>query len=209
MWKVGITHLVKAPFDPERKAFGDDAEFLFFDTRSEQDFDPARLAQLDAFLVWTPAITERTVKHLTNCKILVRYGVGYDKIDRDALARAGIRFSNNPEYGPEDVADTAMAMLLSLQRRIYRHDQASRAYVNGWQEHHMVPTIQSPYATVGIVGVGRIGTSVVNRLKPFGTPSWATTLTWRRATTGRSATNACSAWRSCSAAATRSRCTVP
>ena len=38
------------------------------------------------------------------------YGVGYDRIDILALVEAGIAFCNNPEYGPEDVADTTMAM---------------------------------------------------------------------------------------------------
>ncbi len=168
MWTVGITHLVRPPFEPERRALGEGTRFVFFDSRDESGFDAAELRTLDALLVWTPAITRRTAQHLEKCRILVRYGVGYDKIDRRALEDRGIRFSNNPEYGPEDVADTAMAMLLSLQRRIYEHDQACRGYVEGWQEHHMAPTQRSGALTVGLVGVGRIGTSVVNRLKPFG-----------------------------------------
>jgi D-3-phosphoglycerate dehydrogenase len=105
---------------------------------------------------------------LRRCKILVRYGVGYDKIDRAALERAGIAFSNNPEYGPEDVADTAMAMLLALQRRIVEHDSRARAYRDGWQENHLSPMRHSKQCRVGIVGLGRIGSSLALRLKPFG-----------------------------------------
>lgn len=168
MWTVGITHLIKPPFNPERKGLGDKTKFVFFDTRDENEFDPAELRKLDAFLVWTPAISKQTIRHLMRCKIVVRYGVGYDKIDRSSLDEAKIRFSNNPEYGPEDVADSAVALILSLQRRVYEHDQACREYGSGWQEHHLAPTVQSGHLTVGVVGVGRIGTSVVNRLKPFG-----------------------------------------
>ncbi|MDH3858164.1 MAG: NAD(P)-binding domain-containing protein, partial [Gammaproteobacteria bacterium] len=97
-----------------------------------------------------------------------RYGVGYDKIDIATLERRGIVFSNNPEYGPEDVADTAMAMLLSLQRRIPEHDTKARGYTDSWQENHLAPTLHSKNACVGIVGLGRIGTSLGLRLKPFG-----------------------------------------
>ena len=168
MWHIGITHLVKPPFDPEREAFGDEVSITLFDTNNEREFDPALLRELDAFLVWTPEISAHTVQHLTRCQIVVRYGVGYDKIDRAALSKAGIQFSNNPEYGPEDVADTAMSMILSLQRRIFQHDQVSRTYKTSWQENHLTPVFRSCANTVGVIGVGRIGSSVVNRLKPFG-----------------------------------------
>ena len=165
---VGVTHLIKPPFDAEMAALGSDTEFIHFDSRDESSFDPAALNRLDLFLVWTPKITRVTIDNLKKCKMLVRYGVGYDKIDREALSTANIAFSNNPEYGPEDVADTAMAMLLGLQRQIYRHDHQCRGYHGSWQENHLKPTIQSPECTVGVVGVGRIGISVINRLKPFG-----------------------------------------
>ena len=165
---IGITHLVKPPFSPEQEALGNNVEFIHFDSRHEDGFSATDLERLDAFLVWTPAISNKTIQHLKNCKILVRMGVGFDKIDIAALSTAGIAFSNNPEYGPEDVADTAMGLMLSLQRRLYEHDQNAKGYQQGWQEHHLSPMNQSRKSTVGIVGVGRIGTSVVNRLKPFG-----------------------------------------
>ena len=167
-WTVGITYLVKPPFTPELDAFNQNAEFAFFDTRDEQAFDIDTLKRLDAMLVWTPAITQHSISHMDRCRIVVRYGVGFDKIDREALKTAGIAFANNPEYGPEDVADTAMAMLLSLQRRIVEHDQLARDYTDSWQENHLIPTRHSRDCTVGVVGVGRIGTALVNRLRPFG-----------------------------------------
>ena len=167
---VGITHLVKPPFEAEMAALGQDIEIVHFDTRDEKEFDIEQLERLDIFLVWTPAISTKTISHLNNCKVLVRYGVGFDKIDLAALQKAGIAFSNNPEYGPEDVADTAMSMLLGLQRGIYRHNQLCKNYGNsdGWQENHIVPTRHSRNSTVGIIGIGRIGTSVIYRLKAFG-----------------------------------------
>ncbi len=167
-WTVGITHLVAPPFDPEQAAFDDLARFIHFDTRDESLFDPSLLETIDAFLVWTPTITERTAAHLKKCRIVVRYGVGYDKIDLSALGRRGIAFSNNPEYGPEDVADTAAAMLLSLQRRLFEHDTLAKDYVGTWQENVLPGTRHSREATLGVVGLGRIGTSLARRMRPFG-----------------------------------------
>ena len=167
---VGVTHLVKPPFEPEKAALGKDIEVIHFATRDEKQFDVEQLKRLDIFLVWTPKISAETIAHLKNCKMLVRYGVGFDKIDIQSLQDSAIGFSNNPEYGPEDVADTAMSMLLGLQRGIYRHDRLCRTYqaTDGWQENHITPTIHSRHCTVGVVGVGRIGISVINRLKAFG-----------------------------------------
>ncbi len=165
---IGITHLIKPPFTPELAAWNNDIDIVYFDSPDESAFEASALRRLDAFLVWTPRISQQTVAQLVNCKIVVRYGVGYDKIDRLALARAGIAFSNNPEYGPEDVADTALSMILVLQRRVLEHDIRCRGYVDSWQEHHLSPLLPARHSTVGVVGVGRIGISVINRLKPFG-----------------------------------------
>jgi lactate dehydrogenase-like 2-hydroxyacid dehydrogenase len=167
-WTVGVTHLIRPPFDAEQQAFFDKADIIYFDTRDENQFDKSDLEKLDAFLVWTPSIGIQTIKHLKKCKILVRYGVGYDKISLNILSENNIAFSNNPEYGPEDVADTAMALLLALQRRIVEHDNRSRNYDVTWQENHLAPVKHSKDMTLGIVGLGRIGTSMSLRLKAFG-----------------------------------------
>ena len=99
-WTIGITHLIKPSFDPENAAFQGRADFVYFPSRHEADFPMGALPPLAAYLVWTPSICVNTINQMKNCKIIVRYGVGYDKIDLTGLDRAGIAFSNNPEYGP-------------------------------------------------------------------------------------------------------------
>lgn len=165
---VGITdHMIGAP-DLEAEVLGADVEIDFFATTDETKFDPARLARLDALMVWGARLGAQSIKHLTRCEGVVRYGVGYEKIDLAALSSAGIPFANNPDYGTEEVADHAVAMILSLHRRLWEHDARARGYSSGWQVHSLKPLSRSNRATVGVVGVGRIGTAVVNRLKPFG-----------------------------------------
>ncbi|KQT47601.1 3-phosphoglycerate dehydrogenase [Aureimonas sp. Leaf454] len=144
------------------------ADVEFFDARSEADLDVERLARVDALMVWGVPLGRRSVDHLHRCRAVVRYGVGYEKVDRAALADAGIPFANNPDYGTEEVADHAVAMILSLQRRLWEHDHRSRRHTTSWQANTLSPLHRSSGATVGVVGAGRIGTAVINRLKPFG-----------------------------------------
>ncbi|AIC31374.1 D-2-hydroxyacid dehydrogenase protein (plasmid) [Rhizobium etli bv. mimosae str. IE4771] len=165
---VGITdHMIGAP-DLEAEVLGPDVEIDFFATTDEAKFDPDRLSRLDALMVWGARLGQQSIAHLTRCKGVVRYGVGYEKIDLAALGNAGIPFANNPDYGTEEVADHTLAMILSLHRRLWEHDARARGYTSGWQVHSLKPLSRSNKATVGVVGVGRIGTAVVNRLKPFG-----------------------------------------
>ncbi len=165
---VGITdHVIGSP-DLEVEVLGREVEIDFFATTDETLFAADRLARLDALMVWGARLGPRSIAHLTRCRGVVRYGVGYEKIDIEALAAAGIPFANNPDYGTEEVADHAVAMILSLQRRLWEHDARARGYRSGWQVHSLKPLSRSNRATVGVVGVGRIGTAVINRLKPFG-----------------------------------------
>ena len=165
--RVGITDHAPPPFEVEREALSPDAELVFLNSRSEQDFDPEILKTLDALLVWRASITEQTVSHLERCRIVVRYGVGYDAIDLSSLSQKGIPFCNVPDYGTEEVADTACAMLLGLHRNIGLYDVSSRYFKGSWQNQSSeTPRLSS--SSLGIIGVGRIGTALVNRMKPFG-----------------------------------------
>jgi len=165
---VGITdHMIGSP-DIEAEVLGDDVEIDFFASTDEASFAPDRLARLDALMVWGARLGPKSIAHLTRCRGVVRYGVGYEKIDLTALDSVGIPFANNPDYGTEEVADHALAMILSLHRRLWEHDARARGYTSGWQVHSLKPLSRSNKTTVGVVGVGRIGTAVVNRLKPFG-----------------------------------------
>lgn len=167
-WRVGITDRTAPPFDLERRGFRDQAEFVFFDCAEEAALPAEELRKLDALLIWSPTLGEATVRQLERCKIVVRYGVGYDRIDREALRRAGIAFANNPDYGAGEVAETAVAMILALQRRILLHDWRARGYRESWQGNLIRPTRRIGETTVGLIGVGRIGGSACQLLRGLG-----------------------------------------
>ena len=166
-YQVGITDSVRPPHTVEQEAFPD-AQFMFLGAEREGLIERSTLERLDALLVWQMPITWITVQHLNSCRIVVRYGTGYEKIHIPSLDRAGIPFCNTPDYGTEEVADTACGMILNLQRRISSYDTASRKFPVGWQENVQRPIHRTNSRTLGLVGVGRIGTAVSNRMRSFG-----------------------------------------
>lgn len=167
---IGVTDYVSCPFDIEQEVLGDEYELVALNWNEQnQNFSdsPDFLAELKGLLVWHAYIDNRITPLLKQCKIISRYGVGYDNIELSALERANIKFCNTPDYGTEEVADTTLAMILGLQRKVYLYDYKAREITQGWQEHVIPPLPRLSTQTVGVIGVGRIGTAVINRLKAF------------------------------------------
>jgi D-3-phosphoglycerate dehydrogenase len=165
--KIGVTDRLLEVGEFEAGLERDGAEFVFLNSPDERDFRESDLADLDALLVWHAKITEITARRLRKCKIVVRYGIGYDQVDVAALTRAGIKFSNNPSYCTEEVADTAAAMILNGVRGVSRHDNLARRHAESWQENNL-PTWRSRGRHVGLIGLGKIGIATALRLKVFG-----------------------------------------
>jgi D-3-phosphoglycerate dehydrogenase len=113
-------------------------------------------------LVWHEQINQHYCKQLPNLKGVVRYGVGYDSLDLTFLKSRNIVACNTPDYGTEEVADTALAMILNVARGITRYDFLCRDYENGsWQENTIKSLKRNSDITLGIIGAGRIGGSVI------------------------------------------------
>ena len=166
-WQVGITDHVVPPADIEAEAFPE-ADFHFLGDWRADASARAEWQRMDAMLVWHWVVDRDTVALLDRCRIVVRYGVGYDLVDVQALADRPIPFANTPDYGTEEVADAACGMILTVQRQLLAYDRAARTYGEGWQEHALTSQQRTNCQTLGVLGVGRIGTAVINRMKPFG-----------------------------------------
>lgn len=105
---------------------------------------------------------------LPNLKIVANYGVGYDAIDVSAADARGIKVTNTPDVLNDDVADLAVAMWLMQGREM---EQASDWARSGkWastSEYRLNRKVSG--AKVGIVGLGRIGREIADRLAAFKT----------------------------------------
>ncbi|AKO95408.1 MULTISPECIES: 2-hydroxyacid dehydrogenase [Marinovum] len=104
--------------------------------------------------------------HLPNLRLVANYGVGYDSIDIEAASARGITVTNTPDVLNDDVADLAIALWLMQGREM---EQASAWARSGrWaQEGEYRRNRKLSGARVGIVGLGRIGREIADRLAAF------------------------------------------
>ncbi len=127
------------------------------------------LAACDALIVYHKAIVDDVLlARAPNCRIIVRAGVGFDNIDLVACGARGIPVCNVPDYGTTEIADHAIAMMLTLVRGTSWYDRALRHDpVAGWT-YEGAPTVRRIRgATFGVVGFGRIGNAVAQRARSF------------------------------------------
>jgi len=152
--------------DLETKVLGKFARAKYFLTDNESNFSP-EILKADALIIWQNAnITENTISRLKNCRALIRNGVGYDSVDIDAAARAGIPVCNVPDYGTEEVADHAIALSLALTRQLF--DLDAEAKKPGWKLVAKDKLRRTSTLTFGVIGMGRIGTATALRAKALG-----------------------------------------
>jgi len=115
-------------------------------------------------------ITDSLLAQLPNCKLLIRHGIGYDNVDVAACTRYGVQFAYQPDYCKEDVAEHAIALIFACARKVYRSrrtlDESSAA--GQWDFAGLFPIYRLAGKTIGIVGVGRIGSRVYRKLRTFG-----------------------------------------
>jgi lactate dehydrogenase-like 2-hydroxyacid dehydrogenase len=98
---------------------------------------------------------------------VVNFGVGYETTDVDAAAARGIGVSNTPDVLTDCVADTAVGLMIDVLRQFSASDRYVRA--GRWLAEGNYPlTRQVSGTSVGIIGLGRIGSAIALRLKAFG-----------------------------------------
>ncbi|MBV8379035.1 MAG: C-terminal binding protein [Verrucomicrobia bacterium] len=153
----------------ERQVAGKDVHFFIHRTRDPASIPLEELSTCDALLVWHEMVIDRTlIDKAKRCRIIVRAGVGYNQINLEDAAAAGIPVCNTPDYGTSEVADHAIAFLLSLARGIPEFQDTMRRDIRApWQypETRCMRRIRG--TTIGLVGLGRIGTATALRAKAF------------------------------------------
>lgn len=119
-----------------------------------------------ALLVGNAPITAEVLSGLPRCLAIVKPSVGVDNIDIDAATAAGVCVANVPDYGTDEVATHAMALLLNAWR--YVDACAADVRAGRWQPRPPYPVQRSFGRTLGIIGFGRIGRSVAQKAGGFG-----------------------------------------
>jgi C-terminal binding protein len=166
MHKIIITDYVTKP-DIEKNIFGDDVEIICLNEENESNYGK-EIEDADGIMVWHGKISSVTLKRLKKCKVIVKYGTGYDNVDHKACKEYGIPFCNTPDYGVEEVADTSCALIINFIRQITLYNNNAKNITEGWQLHSNMPIKRTSDHKLGIIGVGRMGTAVSIRMKAFG-----------------------------------------
>ncbi len=128
-----------------------------------------RIEAADALLVYHYInVGADTIDRLDRCRVIVRCGVGYDNVDHARARKRGIPVCNVPDYGTEDVADATMAHMLALVRGVALLNSRLRDGRGTWSYTQAAPLQRLRGSTLGIVGLGRIGTAVALRAGAMG-----------------------------------------
>ena len=119
----------------------------------------------DGILVNLRRIDAPVINRLAKCRILSRYGVGYDNVDLQAAAAAGIWVANVPDYSKEEVSDQATALLLACARLVVYKDRSIRA--GRWDDFGGQRVNRIAGSTLGLIGYGRTARRLHEKLAGF------------------------------------------
>jgi len=143
------------------------AELVGADCTTESEIIEAA-KDADAILVVFAQITRRVMEMLPKCKVIVRYGIGFDTIDIDAATDNSILVVNIPDFCVEEVSNHAIALLLACAKKLVFLNEGTKQ--GRWAE---CKRAQAPMGsiygqTLGLVGCGSIGRMTARKAQCFG-----------------------------------------
>ncbi|MCB0213872.1 MAG: C-terminal binding protein [Anaerolineae bacterium] len=162
-WQVAITDDIQTYHEIVRnlnERLGADIEIVPAVTRTPQEFI-ASTRRCHALVGGDYQIGREVIEQLECCLIIAQNGVGYDHIDLEAAGQQGIRVTNVPDYGSGEVAVHALTLMLALARRLPMYDKIVRA--GCWDKLGAGKILRLSEATLGILGLGRIGRSLAKQ----------------------------------------------
>ena len=123
----------------------------------------------DVILVNMVAFPASLIERLEKTKLIIRHGAGYDNVDVKAATAKGIRVAYEPDYCSDEVAQHAVMLMLASWRKLHAGlevlEESSKA--GKWDFEPIYPIFSLVDKTVGILGCGRIGSLVLEKLKGF------------------------------------------
>ncbi len=150
----------------EQDSVAPDGEAVFFDGHDQV---PAEMWAAADALISVTDVPDEYLPQLERCRILVTPKVGFDNLDTARWGQRGIPVCNVPDYGTQEVADHALALLLSLIRCIPMHNRRLAADpITNWQPRENPLSRRLSRSVCGVVGLGRIGTAFTVRAKALG-----------------------------------------
>lgn len=147
MPRIAITDYIDSP-DIEKEVLGDLVSMEVTD-------------DTEVLLVWHTVIDKEFMDNYPNLKGIVRYGVGFDNININYAFSKEIYVCNTPDYGTDEVSDTAISFIINFVRKTTYYNELSKKLFHSWQENTVKKIKRNSEIKIGIIGAGRIGGSVI------------------------------------------------
>src|SRR5688572_25772877 len=165
-YKVVITDFDYGDNDVERAILDPiGAEIVALQAKSEDELlEHAR--DCDAMMNQYARVGARTIAKMERCKVIARYGIGVDIVDLEAATAKGIQVTNVRDYCTEEVADHAIALWLTLARKLPQYDRATHQGVWHWKSGQPVHRIRG--RIMGIVSFGKLGRAIADGARALG-----------------------------------------
>lgn len=141
-------------------------ELVAAQCKSEDDvIDVAQHAH--AIIAQYAPVGARAINAFTRCQVIARYGTGVDIVDVDAATRRNILVTNVPnDWCENEVADHALALLLTVARKLRAYDRATRAGIWHWQSGQPIHRLRG--RILGLLSFGAIARAIATRAAGFG-----------------------------------------
>lgn len=165
-YKVVMTDHVYPDLEMEKKLLSEaGVDFAFIDTRNEGVIANA-VRDADAVITCYANITAEIIRGMSKCKSISKTGIGVNNINVEQATKQGIRVLNVSDYCVEEVSDTAVALILSLTRRIpFLRDNVQKG---AWSRLGSENITRLNGKTLGFLGFGNIARRTAEKMKPFG-----------------------------------------
>lgn len=163
-YKVYITDVRHESYEIEQRILAEiGAEMIPCNCSSAEEIIK-NCADADGLLLDLAPCNAEAIQGLQHCKVINRYGAGYDNVDIEAATAKGIQVTYVPDYCMEDVSDHALALMLSCLRQVAYRDHSIR---NGkWNIQGQGFRLAGK--TLGVLGFGRIARAFVKKCSGFG-----------------------------------------
>lgn len=164
---VAVTDHVFPDLDQERTLLADAGHELRFTSNAMTEAEVRRaVAGADAVLNCYAPMPAEVIRELEGCVVIARYGIGLDTIALDEATARGILVTNVPDYCIDEVSDHALALIMSLLRRVTLLDRRVRS--GSWSPSDARPLHRLRGRAIGLVGFGRIARALASKVAPLG-----------------------------------------
>jgi D-3-phosphoglycerate dehydrogenase / 2-oxoglutarate reductase len=146
-------------------------DFFYYQMRDASPSDLIKkFKDADIILTNMANFTAEVIDGLENVKVLLRHGIGYDKVDVEAATRNGIIFANEATASSDDVAEHAIMLMLECFRKKKLQDKVLKRWIYSreWSSEDIYPMHRMKGKTLGIIGCGNIGSLVLKKMSGFG-----------------------------------------